>query len=346
LTAAIELARRGVRVRLIDRKSGPTPLSKAVGVAAHTLDLLAPSGVAARLLADGLRVTRGYIWSHGRRLGALDFRALPHRHNFLLSLPQSETETIMAETLEQYGVTVEWGRRLVALNPGSDRIEVLIEDQRGRTSARYPIVFGADGTESAVRAGVDLPFEGITHRRVWSIADAEIPDWPYEDNAAQVFLYRGGHVGFIIPIGAHRFRAVSNTPDALAHVPGAYTANVLRRDTFHIPARQTPTYQVGGVYLGGDAAHAHSPLGARGMNLGIEDAVMFAQLHSEDRLARYTEIRHPIAKDWIALSERAVSVVQSTNAAIVAARDVVLSIFGHAPVLQTPLLKRVSGLSE
>src|SRR5690606_10000157 len=44
LAAAIELARRGERVSVIDRNDGPTPLSKAVGIAAHSLDLLEPSG--------------------------------------------------------------------------------------------------------------------------------------------------------------------------------------------------------------------------------------------------------------------------------------------------------------
>src|SRR5690606_21788050 len=58
LVAAIELARRGERVSIIDRDAGPTPLSRAVGIAAHSLELLEPAGVTERLLARGRRIGR------------------------------------------------------------------------------------------------------------------------------------------------------------------------------------------------------------------------------------------------------------------------------------------------
>ena len=56
LTAAVELARRGILARMIDKKTDPLPLSRAVGINAHSLALLEPSGVAERLLAAGIHV--------------------------------------------------------------------------------------------------------------------------------------------------------------------------------------------------------------------------------------------------------------------------------------------------
>ena len=56
LTAALELARRGYQSRIIDRAPGPTPLSKAVGVNPRSLEILEPTGVTERLLAEGIRV--------------------------------------------------------------------------------------------------------------------------------------------------------------------------------------------------------------------------------------------------------------------------------------------------
>src|SRR3954465_7182135 len=162
LTAALELARRGHRPRIIDRDGGPTPLSKAVGIAAHTLDLLEPSGVADRLIAAGIRIERGYVWYKNRRIGTIDFTSLPHRYNFLLSLPQSETERIMSAALAEQGIAVEWQTALTGVSPNGAGIDVMLGSGNGHArpveELHFDYVYGADGAHSAVRAGVRIPF--------------------------------------------------------------------------------------------------------------------------------------------------------------------------------------------
>src|SRR3546814_17961210 len=104
-----------------------------------------------------------------------------------------------------------------------------------------------------------MAFEGYVHRREWSIADAELAEWPHEPGVAHLFLRDDGDVGFIIPIGPGRFRAISNTPDALARIPGSSrVARRLRSDRFHIPVKPAPTYQPRRAFLGGDAAARQS----------------------------------------------------------------------------------------
>jgi 2-polyprenyl-6-methoxyphenol hydroxylase-like FAD-dependent oxidoreductase len=347
LTAALELARRGFNPRIIDKKDGPTPLSKAVGISSHSLDILEASGVSGKLLAQGLKVRRAHVHLETRELAAIDFSRLPHRYNFLLSLPQRDTEKIMAETLAEAGIEVEWHTRLVGMTERNDRVEARIDKGAGSENHSCDIVFAADGVDSTVRKSLGIDFEGYTHTRQWSITDAEIASWPYEPGAAQAFLYRDGDVGFIIPIGENRFRAVSNTPEALAHVPGNYrVSQVLRTDRFHIPIRQAARYQTAHVLLGGDAAHVHSPLGARGMNLGIEDAASFARRFSDATLAGYTDERRPVGHRWIKLSERILSTAQSTNGFVQTFRNLAMLTIGAFPALQRPLLERVAGLRE
>ena len=347
LTAAVEFARYGIAVRIIDRNDGPTRLSKAVGVSAHSLDLLEVSGVAAGLLAEGVKVRRAHVWSGGRELGQIAFSVLRHRFDFLLSLPQSETETIMAGVLDASGVEVERQTTFVGLEQDGDGVRVSLDGPRGRESARFDTVYGADGAHSAVRDAIGLDFAGYEHERLWSIADIEMAGWSADPTGAHLFFHRGGDVGFIIPVGGIRFRAFSNTADALARIPGASRlARVLLTDTFHIPVRQAATYQQGHVYLGGDAAHVHSPVGARGMNLGIEDAASFVRRFVADELDGYTAERHPVGKRWIALSERALSVAQADGMITAGLRNLAVRIVGNIPPLQRPLLERMAGLRE
>jgi 2-polyprenyl-6-methoxyphenol hydroxylase-like FAD-dependent oxidoreductase len=272
---------------------------------------------------------------------------LPHRFNFLLALPQSDTENLLAQRLAELGVTVERRTALTGLRDGGDAVEVTLESPEGRAEATCDLVFGADGVHSTVRETLGLDFAGYTHARTWSIADAEIADWPYAPAAANLFLQQGGDVGFVIPIGPQRFRAVSNTPDALARIPGGYrVTQLLRSDTFKIPVRQVATYHSGSVYLGGDAAHVHSPVGGRGMNLGIEDAATFVLLFAEGGLEGYTAARHGIGARWIKASEGVLSAVQSTSAARVALRNAALWTVGRLPLLQRRLLARAAGLTD
>lgn len=348
LTAALELARRGVPARIIDKDPGPTTLSKAVGINPRSLEILAPSGATERLLEHGVRMRAVQIRYQDRPLAALRLSRLAHRFNFMLALPQSETETIMGQTLAAMGVRVEWGTQLRTIRPAGERAEVTLAGPRGETQDSFDLVYAADGAHSRVRDALGMGFSGYTHKRAWSIVDCEITDWPFPDAAAIASLHRTGDMGFIIPIGAKRFRAVANTPsDTLAQfAPGAWSARILQSDTFQIPVRQADTYQSGCVYLGGDAAHVHSPVGARGMNLGIEDAFVFARRFAEGTLAGYTAERHPVGRAWIRLSERLLAAAQSSNPLLIAARNLAIHTVGRTARLQGAMMQRVAGLKD
>lgn len=347
LTAAVELARRGVPARIVDRNDGPTQLSKAVGINAESLTLLEPSGVTERLIAAGIKVREAHLWADGRHLVTLRVDRLAHRFNFLLALPQSETERILSERLEALGGQVERRTALVALDRAAGPVAARLERDGQTEEAPFDIVLGADGAHSAVREAVGLPFEGYDHRRVWGVSDTEIEDWPYARDTANLFLHRGGDVGFIVPIGPGRFRAVSNTEDALGHIPGQYrVARVLRTDRFHIPVRQVPNYRKDAVFLAGDAAHAHSPAGGRGMNVGMADACAFARRLAADSLDGYSAERHPAGRASIRMSEALVRMAQLRNPVALAARNLAMRSIVNRAAVQRVLLARLFGAAE
>jgi 2-polyprenyl-6-methoxyphenol hydroxylase-like FAD-dependent oxidoreductase len=299
------------------------------------------------LLAEGIKVRHATIWYRNRALGSLDVTVLRHRFDFILSLPQADTENVLAGVLAEHGVRVTWRTALTGLRQDGHGVLATLARDGGGEEARFDYLFGADGRHSTTRKTLDMPFEGYTRARTWSIADAVISDWPHSHDAAQLFLADGGDIAFVIPIGANRFRAVSNTAHALARLPeGCSVDRVLRSDTFEIPVRQVPEYRRGRVFLGGDAAHVHSPVGARGMNLGIEDAAAFARRFAARTLAGYSAERKPVARRWIKFSERALGVAQATHPLAVAVRNEAFRAFGHSSFLQRRVLERVAGLRE
>jgi 2-polyprenyl-6-methoxyphenol hydroxylase-like FAD-dependent oxidoreductase len=91
------------------------------------------------------------------------------------------------------------------------------------------------------------------------------------------------------------WRILGNRPDPLSYlVDGELIGKPLWSSNFHVSHRIDSELSQGQVYFAGDAAHIHSPMGARGMNLGIEDAYVFAQLAGHGRLAEYNALRHPV----------------------------------------------------
>ena len=113
-----------------------------------------------------------------------------------------------------------------------------------------------------------------------------------------------GKVVFIAPIGTARFRFVSNTTRVLDNLPFELNIKKIRRESaFNIEVGQVKSYQKGRVFLAGDAAHAHSPAGGRGMNLGMADAADLAEKLVSGQFEGYTKSRYQEGKKIIAGSE-------------------------------------------
>jgi 2-polyprenyl-6-methoxyphenol hydroxylase-like FAD-dependent oxidoreductase len=140
-------------------------------------------------------------------------------------------------------------------------------------------------------------------------------------------------------------RLISDHADVLAHVPaGIAVRDVGWRTTFRISHRQAGTYQQGDVFLAGDAAHIHSPVGARGMNLGIEDAAWLAWLIEEGRTDDYTSRRWPVAHRVLRTVDPATRLMASDRPLERFARREVLPRLMRVPAVQRQALVRIAAL--
>ncbi|WMS41006.1 FAD-dependent monooxygenase [Acuticoccus sp. MNP-M23] len=301
LTAALSLAALGITPRIIEARTNASNLSRAVGLLPGSMTIFDHLGIAERVRGEAVTIEEARILRDGHLAVDLRLDADPDPNVRLLSLPQDRTEAILAEALAERGVTVEYGKACKGLIQDESGVTVAIE---GGEEIRAHEVLGADGAKSAVRQALGLKAEGIELPEDWSIADVELAE-PVPP-ATTIHLNGAHDAVFMIPMERSRVRLVSNTSDALATFgPGLAIARVRREAKFRISVKQVPTYRVGHVALAGDAAHTHSPVGGRGMNLGIDDAAHFAEALSDGSLAGYSAARHAVGAHTIGLSERA-----------------------------------------
>jgi 2-polyprenyl-6-methoxyphenol hydroxylase-like FAD-dependent oxidoreductase len=295
LTAALELKRRGFEPRIVDPDPAPSPESRALAINSRTLDLLQHSGVTDALLAAGVRVKRLVIRRGTRAIAEVDLTKIPHRFNFLLVLAQSRTEAILAEHLNKAGVVLERNLGLSTFTPGTsspDTPNQLALSDGSTTTA--DILIGADGSHSITRKTLGLDFPGETQAEVFGLADVELANWPYPFDT-MVLSILDTHLAPFIPMAEGYGRFISTRGDCLGSLPpDAKVSRIDWQTDFRISYRQVKSYQRGNVFLVGDAAHIHSPVGGRGMNLGIEDACWLAWLIEQNRTAEFTALRHPV----------------------------------------------------
>lgn len=120
-----QLARRGVRAVIVERNTGPSVQTKALGVQARTLEIYAQLGIADRALELGKPATGANLWAEGRRtarvpLGDIGRDASPYP--FLLILGQDDNERLLGDVLRNHGNDVHWNTELVGLEQREEHV--------------------------------------------------------------------------------------------------------------------------------------------------------------------------------------------------------------------------------
>ncbi|WP_030903320.1 MULTISPECIES: FAD-dependent oxidoreductase [unclassified Streptomyces] len=340
LTAAHELARHGVRVRLVDAAAGPAVTSRALATHARTLETYDHMGVIDDLLPRGQRVEHFTLHQNGRRLIRFDtdYSSLPTRFPFTLMVDQVITEEVLRTAAAERGVEVEWGVRLTAFEDTGDRVRAILEHADGRVEEVVADwLLGTDGGHSTVRKSLGLQLIGESSE-TWLIADAVVEcDLPRD--SIHWMRTPAGTVMMVPFPDPGKWRLLDTADvDYDADVPGD-GERIARRfadkihagigrgvrvaeptwiSVFTIQQRMIDRMRVGRCFVAGDAAHVHSPASGQGLNTGVQDAFnlawkLAAVVRGEaDRtlLDSYSTERVPVGEELLRSTKFATALVQ------------------------------------
>lgn len=345
LTAAIELTRRGADVTIVEKTAAPSPYSRAVGVNARTLELLEACGATERLIEAGLKVERAVLFDHGRPFLDLNLTRIDHpRYPFILALPQNETEAILIERLSTFGVTPLFNHTLDAFAVENGRITAEIRAPDGPTTITADYLFGADGAHSTVRKALDIPFVGERYPETWQLYDVTLSSRP-GPGQMNTFLGDGGAMLFTVQIGADRYRLMENIEGPDFGLPaGCAIVETHWESEFFLSHRLVERYADGPVFIGGDAAHIHPPAGGRGMNLGIEDAWIFARCVATGSLDTYAADRRAVGEAVVKQTDGFLRAMTLKNPILRLLRNAGGRTIGRIPAAQRQTLSNMSGL--
>jgi 2-polyprenyl-6-methoxyphenol hydroxylase-like FAD-dependent oxidoreductase len=314
---AAELRLHGVRVLVVEKEAEPVKEVRSLGLHVRSIELMDQRGLLGKFLENGKQFQMpGYF-------AGIDSpwpERLDSAHAYVLGIPQPVTQRLLTEHAVEAGAEIRRGSAVAGLSQDDDGVTVELEDG---TQLRARYLVGCDGGRSAVRKLLGIGFPGEPARKETLLGEMEVGVPPEEVTAkvteirkTEKFFGLGptkeGRYRVIVPAeSVAEDRSVPPTLDEFKQQLRAYAGtdfgvhSPLWLSRFGDATRLAERYRDGRVFLAGDAAHVHPPLGGQGLNLGLQDAVNLGwKLAAElggwapaGLLDTYQAERHPVAAD-------------------------------------------------
>jgi 3-(3-hydroxy-phenyl)propionate hydroxylase len=333
LTAALELGARGVRTLVLDDDNtvGACGLSsRGICYAKRSLEIFDRFGVAARIRAKGVTWNEGEVYRGEERLYRFNLQPeTDQKFPAFVNLQQFYVEQYLVERVQAIDcVEIRWRNKVISVRNGEAGVTLGVETPDGTYSLNAQYVVAADGGHSAVRELLGAEDEERSfYEDRWCIADVRMEvdeQMPRSGAVRRAYLdgipTEGGAIWY------HQMAdGIWRTDWQIGHLddPDAETApqratERLRKlvgpqvrfelvwvGPWRFKKRLLKRFVHGRVIFAGDAAHEHSPFGARGGNSGIQDAnnlawklaLVLEGKAAPELLQTYEEERHYAARD-------------------------------------------------
>ena len=356
LTAAVDLASRGVATLVLDDDDTVSVGSRAICFAKRSLEICDRLGVAERMRAKGITWNRGRVFFRDREV--YDFDLLPEPgHNWpaFVNLQQYYAEEwLVARAVELGRTEIRWKNLVAGIEPRGDGVRLTVETPDGPYHLTCDYLLAADGARSTIRRALGLELKGRAFEDRFLISDVVMKaDYPTERWFWFDPPFHGGHSALLHRQADDVWRIdLQLGPDADPEAekdPGRVIPRLKamlgpERDfeldwvsVYTFQCRRLERFRHGRVFFLGDSAHLVSPFGARGGNGGLQDAdnlcwklaLVLAGRAPEALLDSYDAERIPAADENILNSTRSTDFISPKGAASLALRDAVLELAEH-----------------
>lgn len=348
LTAALNLSQQGIECIIVDKRPEPTKTSNALALQSRTLESLEKLGIMSELQSLGHPIHGVKIHNQAEQIGQINLSQLPTKYPYILGLPQSETERVLLDKLASYHVQVLRDTEVIDFQQGHEKIEVTCQsaDQQPlQITAKW--MLGCDGSHSRVREKLQIPYVGNDLAKHFIMADiSRNENFKLSYDYANGFLSPQGTM-FIIPLKAF-YRIIIDVSEnkdldqlknpslpifqELSQQLCPYSLgleNALWSSGFWIHEHVVGTYSKDNIFLLGDAAHEHSPMGGQGMNTGIQDAINLTwklALVEKNQLMRealtsYQDERLPVAQNVVSKTTKATYMITLKSKLLITIRN-------------------------
>lgn len=295
MALALFLSRYGIKPILIEKREKRSSWSKAGTLQPRTLEVIDDLGLIDSFLEAGKIISINNFYDGAKKLLTLNYGMLPTKHNYLLSIPQYETERILENALNGEGIFIRRGYEVEDLEHTSEKNLITFRDIQSGESIKQTsdYLIAADGGKSTLRKL--LIEEGeiqLKQRRRYPtnfiMGDFEIEDYPFSLRERHIHFAKRNLVSFI-PMPGESVRIVAMqhekisadvqpTIDEFSKLVERVVGKPLKLSNptglsrFYPAKFMLDRARIGNIFFVGDAAHIVSPISGQGINLAIEEA--------------------------------------------------------------------------
>ena len=267
-------------VTILEKKAAIDHHSKSLGIHPVSLELFDEADIAERFTSAGLAIKKGHAFNDNRKIGTVSFATCPKPFNYILALPQYQTEEILEAWCQSIDyVTIQRGALLESFSQQSEHVDINYTYNGNSETIKSTFLVGCDGKNSFVRKAAGISVKQKPYPDTYIMGDFT-DDTDFGTDAA-VYLHRNGLIeSFPLP-DSHR-RWVVKTDAYIEYSTREQLEALLRErlnydlgeqdnfmmSSFGVQHQLAESFNKGRILLAGDSAHVVSPIGGQGMNLG------------------------------------------------------------------------------
>ncbi len=353
LMMACQLAIHNIQFRIIDKKELSSKNSGALILQARSLEIFEQMGIANEAIKEGIIPNKVNILYNGGKISSSVIKNIggdSSKFPFLLMHEQSRTESLLLKFLHDRNISVERNVHFKSFLQDNDGVTSEVILGNGSTQfIKSKYIIAADGANSTIRNMLNIPFKGKTYKKPIFILDCKAKTEMLNDEISIAFS--NSNVAGFFPLQGSRWRIDSNLPkafdkmgnisfdDVKTDFPDWTKMNIAIQDNewfsvTHSHQKYTDTIRIKNCFLAGDAAHVNTPVGAQGMNTGLQDvynlawklAFVIKNKAKPELLETYSAERMGITKGFAVYADNVFKLVTSQNTLAILLRMYVLKI--------------------